>query len=151
MSEIQVSAFLNYLATRRRVSASTQTQALCAIVFLYRHVLGRELGQLKNLIRAKKKKNLPVVFTRDEARQVIENLSGTHRLMAILLYGSGLRLTECIRLRVKDVDFGYNQIVVRDGKGKKDRVTMLPKAVVHYLKEHLKKIKQQHDRDLALG
>jgi integron integrase len=151
MSEIEVNAFLNYLATRRRVSASTQTQALCAIVFLYRHVLGRELGQLKNLIRAKKKKNLPVVFTRDEARQVIENLSGTHRLMANLLYGSGLRLTECLRLRVKDVDFGYNQIVIRDGKGKKDRVTMLPKTVASYLKEHLKRIKQQHDQDLARG
>jgi integron integrase len=151
MSEIDVNVFLNYLATRRKVSASTQTQALCAIVFLYRYVLGRELGQLQGLIRAKKKKNLPVVFTRDEVRQVLENLSGTHRLMANLLYGSGLRLMECIRLRVKDVDFGYNQIVVRDGKGKKDRVTMLPKTIGPYLIEHLKKVKQQHNQDLSKG
>jgi len=151
MSEIEVNAFLNYLATRRKVSASTQTQALCAIVFLYRHVLGRELGQLQDLIRAKKKKNLPVVFTREEVRQVLDNLSGTHWLMANLLYGSGLRLMECIRLRVKDVDFGYNQIVIRDGKGRKDRVTMLPETVSLYLKEHLNKVKQQHNKDLAQG
>jgi integron integrase len=151
MSEMEVNAFLNYLATRRKVSASTQTQALCAIVLLYRHVIGRELGQLHGLIWAKKKKNLPVVFTREEARRALENMTGTHWLMANLLYGSGLRLMECIRLRVKDIDFGYNQISVRDGKGKKDRITMLPETVTPYLKEHLKKVKNQHKKDLAQG
>ena len=144
MGANEVNQFLTHLAVKKMVAASTQTQALCAIVFLYRHVLNTELGSLDGLVRAKKKKNMPVVFTKEEAGRVLENMTGTHWLMANLLYGSGLRLMECIRLRVKDVDFGYNQIVVRDGKGKKDRITMLPKTVAHHLKEHLKKVKNQH-------
>ncbi len=151
MGDDEVNQFLTHLAVKDRVAASTQTQALCAIVFLYRYVLDAELGSLDGLVRAKKKKNLPVVFTREEAGRVLENMTGTHWIMANLLYGSGLRLMECIRLRVKDVDFGYNQIVVRDGKGKKDRVTMLPEAITDYLKEHLKKVKNQHEQDLAQG
>ena len=151
MGTHEVNQFLTHLAVKDRVAASTQTQALCAIVFLYRYVLNAELGSLDGLIRAKKKKNLPVVFTREEAGKVLKKMTGTQLLMANLLYGSGLRLMECIRLRVKDVDFGYNQIVVRDGKGKKDRITMLPETIVHYLKEHLKKVKNQHKEDLARG
>jgi integron integrase len=151
MGANEVNQFLTHLAVKKMVAASTQTQALCAIVFLYRHVLNTELGSLDGLVRAKKKKNMPVVFTKEEAGRVLENMTGTHWLMANLLYGSGLRLMECIRLRVKDVDFGYNQIVVRDGKGKKDRITMLPKTVAHHLKEHLKKVKNQHKEDLAHG
>ena len=151
MGTHEVNQFLTHLAVKDRVAASTQTQALCAIVFLYRYVLNAELGSLDGLIRAKKKKNLPVVFTREEAGKVLKKMTGTQLLMANLLYGSGLRLMECIRLRVKDVDFGYNQIVVRDGKGKKDRITMLPETIVHYLKEHLKKVKNQHKENLARG
>ena len=151
MGAKEVNAFLNHLAVKRKVAAATQTQALCAIVFLYKRILDRDIGTLDNLIRARKKKNLPVVFTREEARKVLENLSGTHWLMANLLYGSGLRLMECVRLRVKDVDFGYNQIVVRDGKGNKDRLTMLPQTVAHDLKKHLEKVKIQHEHDLAQG
>jgi integron integrase len=151
MGTNEVNQFLTHLAVKDRVAASTQTQALCAIVFLYKYVLNTELGSLDGLIRAKKKKNLPVVFTREEAGQVLVNMTGTHWLMANLLYGSGLRLMECIRLRVKDVDFGYNQIVVRDGKGKKDRITMLPKAIVRHLKEHLERVKIQHKEDLSQG
>jgi integron integrase len=147
----EVNAFLNHLAVKKKVAAATQTQALCAIVFLYKHIFNRDIGTIDNLIRAKKKKNLPVVFTRKEVRQVLKNMSGTHWLMANLLYGSGLRLMECIRLRVKDVDFGYGQLVVRDGKGNKDRVTMLPKTVANNLKAHLKKVKKQHEQDLAQG
>lgn len=151
MGTNEVNQFLTHLAVKDRVAASTQTQALCAIVFLYKYVLNTELGSLDGLIRAKKKKNLPVVFTREEAGQVLANMSETHRLMANLLYGSGLRLMECIRLRVKDVDFGYDQIVVRDGKGKKDRITMLPKAIVHHLNEHLKRVRNQHKEDIEQG
>lgn len=151
MGAKEVNAFLNHLAVKRGVAASTQTQALCAIVFLYKQIFNRDLGTLDNLIRAKRKKNLPVVFTREEAGQVLTKMAGTHRLMANLLYGSGLRLMECIRLRVKDVDFGYSQVVVRDGKGNKDRVTMLPKTVAHDLKEHLKKVKKQPEEDLVKG
>jgi len=151
MGAKEVNAFLNHLAVKRGVAASTQTQTLCAIVFLYKQIFNRDLGTLDNLIRAKRKKNLPVVFTREEAGQVLTKMAGTHRLMANLLYGSGLRLMECIRLRVKDVDFGYSQVVVRDGKGNKDRVTMLPKTVAHDLKEHLKKVKKQPEEDLVKG
>ena len=151
MGANEVNQFLTHLAVKKKVAASTQTQALCAIVFLYKYVLNTGLGSFGELVRAKKKKNLPVVFTREEVGRVLENMTGTHWLMANLLYGSGLRLMECIRLRVKDIDFGYNQIVVRDGKGKKDRITMLPKILVPHLKEHLDKVKNQHKKDLAQG
>jgi integron integrase len=121
------------------------------LLFLYKHVLKQEVAWLKDVERASKPARIPLVLTRDEARKVFEHLSGTHRLMAGLLYGSGLRLMECVRLRVKDIDFGYAQIAVRDGKGGKDRVTMLPVNLAQPLQRHLAKVKAQHDDDLANG
>jgi integrase len=125
----QVTAFLSALATRDRVAASTQNQALAAILFLYRDVLGQALPWLDDLVRAKTPVRIPVVLTRDEVRAILARTTGTPRLMGMLLYGSGLRLLECCRLRVKDVDFSRNQITVRRGKGDKDRATMLPQAI----------------------
>jgi integron integrase len=147
----EVSQFLSTLATRDNVSASTQNQALSALLFLYRHVLQVDLPWLDNVVRAKRSERLPVVLTRDEVRAVIRELQGPPRLMAILLYGSGLRLLECARLRVKDVDFAANQIIVRAGKGDRDRVSMLPTAVKTDLVRHLEMVRRQHEADLRLG
>src|SRR5216110_3134015 len=133
------------------VAASTQNQALSALLFLYKEVLKQELGWLKNVERAKKPARLPVVLTREEARKVFQHLHGTTRLMAGLLYGSGLRLMECVRLWVKDVDFGYARIPVRDGKGARDRMTMLPVNLAAPLQRHLQKVKLQHEQDLEDG
>jgi len=151
MGEAEVNAFLTHLAVEQHVSASTQTQALSALLFLYRHVLDRQLGELGELVRARKQKRLPVVLTRDEVRDVLGCLQGDKRLMASLMYGSGLRLMECLRLRVQDLDLARNEITVRDGKGGKDRVTMLPLAVKPALQGQLAKAKAVHDRDLADG
>ncbi len=152
MGAPEIEEFLTHLAVDRNVSASTQNQALYAILFLYRHVLRKDLDQQAiEAVRAKKPKRLPVVLTREEALRVIGLLSGTHRLMAKLLYGSGLRLRECLRLRVKDIDFEQRQIVVRDGKGAKDRVTVLPETLVPFLQEHLQHVKYLHDDDLSKG
>ncbi|BBO79603.1 integron integrase [Desulfosarcina ovata subsp. sediminis] len=151
LNEKHISAFLTHLAVNRKVTSSTQNQALCALVFLYRQVLKMDLGNFENVIRAKKPSKLPVVFTREEVRQILLQLNGVHWLMGQLLYGAGLRVMECVRLRVKDVDFGYHQIVVRDGKGHKDRVTMLPKIIVDELKRHLQRVKKIHETDLADG
>ena len=151
MGASEVNTFLTYLAVEKRVAASTQNQALSGILFLYQEVLHQDIEYLRNLVRAKKPKNLPVVFTRQEVKAVLNSLSGTKRIMANLLYGAGLRLMECIRLRVKDVDFSYNQIVVRDGKGKKDRVTMLPQNVKAPLQRHLNEAKKLHQKDLNEG
>ena len=140
MGEKEINAFLKHLAVNRNVSASTQTQALSAILFLYKEVLGQEIGFIENIYRAKKPKRIPVVFTRDEIRAVMKHLKGEKWTMANLIYGSGLRLMECLRLRVKDVDFSYNQILVRDGKGHQDRITMLPETIKHPLKKHLGRI-----------
>ena len=126
MAEEEVTAFLTSLARDGNVAASTQNQALSALLFLYKEVLKQEIGWLDSVERAKKPTRLPVVLTRDEVHKVFAHLKGDRRLMAGLLYGAGLRLMECVRLRVKDVDFGYARITVRDGKGAKDRVTMLP-------------------------
>ncbi len=126
MDETHVSEFLTFLAVKRHVAASTQNQALSAILFLYRDVLKRELGWVNNVERAKKPERLPVVFSKQEVESILLRLEGTKWLMASLLYGSGLRLMECLRLRVKDIDFEYNQVGVRAGKGQKDRITMLP-------------------------
>ena len=115
-----VAAFLSHLAVERKVAASTQNQALCALVFLYRHVLGMELGQFEGMVFAKRRRKLPEVFSRKEVEKVMANLSGVFRLMAALMYGSGLRLGECVRLRVADLDFGNRWLMVRDGKGGKD-------------------------------
>jgi site-specific recombinase XerD len=147
----EVTAFLSALATGRQVSASTQNQALAAILFLYREVLGHELPWLDDLVRAKTPPRLPVVLSRQEVQAILSRMTGTTRLMATLLYGSGLRLLECCRLRVKDVDFGRNQITVRRGKGDKDRATMLPRAITPPLVEQLDQARQQHSRDLARG
>ncbi len=151
MAEPEINAFLMHLAIKEKVSASTQTQALSAILFLYRHVLGREVGTLEGLIRARKPKRLPVVMSREEVKAVLGHLSGDKWLMASLMYGAGLRLLECLRLRVQDVDFAANQISVRDGKGAKDRVTMLPESLKATLQEHLRGVKTIHEQDLGAG
>jgi integron integrase len=152
MGEREVAAFLSHLAVIGQVSASTQNQALSALLFLYREVLGRELGWMgEGITRATRPKRLPVVLTPEETRCVLEALEGPFRLMGHLLYGAGLRLMECVRLRVKDVDFGYGQIVVRDGKGARDRVTMLPARLVQPLREHLERVRAIHREDLRAG
>ncbi|MBD3648309.1 MAG: integron integrase [Pseudomonadales bacterium] len=151
MHDAEVVAYLTHLAVVRNVSASTQNQALNALVFLYRHVLGRPLGDISAASRAKKPKKLPVVLTRDEVREVLVRLNGVHRIIGALLYGSGLRLLECLRLRVKDIDFGYNCIHIHDGKGGKDRIVALPAALHVPLREHLHQVKLVHAADLELG
>jgi integron integrase len=133
------------------VAASTQNQALSALLFLYGEVLEVDLAWMDEIVRAKRPQRLPVVLTRNEVRAVLRRLEGTPRLMAFLLYGAGLRLLECCRLRVEDVDFGTNQIVVRSGKGDKDRVTMLPTVLKPHLGRHLQRVREQHRYDLEAG
>jgi integron integrase len=147
----EVTAFLSWLATERKVAAATQNQALAALLFLYQQVLGRELPWLDTMVRAKRPVRLPVVLTEGETRRLLSQLKGVKRLMVSLLYGAGLRQRECLMLRVKDVDFAYRQILVRDGKGAKDRVTMLPEELVQPLQEHLGRVRSLHRRDLAEG
>jgi integron integrase len=151
MGEAEISQFLTDLAVRGRVSASTQNQAFSALLFLYREVLGKELGDLANVVRAKKPAKLPVVFTVEEVQAVLVRLQGSYWLMASLLYGSGLRLMECVRLRVKDIDFDYRQLVIRDGKGQKDRVTMLPSCLIEPLQQRLARVRAIHQQDLRDG
>lgn len=143
--------FLSHLALKQRVSSSTQNQAFNAILFLFRNILKREVGSLDTTVRAKRGPKLPVVLTVEEVRQLFEQMSGTSRLIAELLYGAGLRLMEAARLRVKDIDFDANTLYVRSGKGDKDRSTMLPATVKERLKEHLKKVEELHDKDIAAG
>jgi integron integrase len=149
MGAPEVTQFLTALAVERKVAASTQNQALGALLFLYREVLQQDLPWLDDLVRARRPQHLPVVMTRDEVRAVLQRLHDVPRLMALLFYGAGLRLLEGARLRVHDVDFGANLIVVRNGKGAKDRVTMLPTAVKEDLARHLEGVRRQHQRDLA--
>jgi integron integrase len=151
MGKQEVACFLSALAVERRVSASTQNQALAALLFLYQEVLGMPIGFLQGVVRAKAPRRLPVVMTRDEVRAVLDALDRTPRLMAGLMYGAGLRLLECCRLRVKDLDFGASQIVVRGGKGDKDRITVLPKSSREALARHLEKMRTQHQGDLGVG
>ena len=151
MREKEIGEFITHLAKNEKVSASTQNQALCAIVFLYKNVLKKELENTISIYWSKRPKKLPVVFTKSEVIEVLNNLKGTHWLVGMLLYGSGLRLPESLELRVKDIDFGYNQIMVRDSKGEKDRTTMLPQKIVQPLKEHLNKVKLIHEKDLKNG
>lgn len=146
-----VEKFLTHLAVEGKVAASTQNQAKSALLFLYREVLEIELPWLDNVERAKAPKRLPVVLTRQEVQAVLSRLEGTQWLIASLLYGTGMRIMECLRLRVKDVDFSRREILIRDGKGFKDRVTMLPAALASALREHLQKVKALHDQDLAAG
>lgn len=150
MGNPEVAAFLTDLAVTGGVAASTQNQALSALLFLYGHVLERPLGHVE-VLWAQKPKRLPVVLTRDEVQGVMQHLSGTLLLVTQLLYGSGLRVTEGLRLRVKDVDFGQNLIIVRDGKGFKDRTTTLPEAVRPALQTHLQQVKALHHADLQAG
>jgi integron integrase len=147
----EVEAFLTHLAVEGNVSASTQNQALSALLFLYREVLGIELPWMDDVVRAKKPQRLPSVLTRDEVNSVLECMDGVYGVMARLLYGTGMRLMEVCRLRVKDVDFGLREILVREGKGAKDRVTMLPDTLVQPLQLHLAKRRRLYEDDLAKG
>ena len=151
MAESEVRQFLNHLVSERNVSASTQNQALCAIVFLYRRVLKRNLDWIDNINWSKRPKKLPVVFTKDEVKKVLTMIDGQQWLMASLLYGAGLRLMECIRLRIQDIDFGYHQLVVRNGKGEKDRVTLLPDQLYEHLNKQVDKVRILHQLDLEKG
>jgi integron integrase len=151
MAEPEINAFLTHLAVAEKVSPSTQNQALSALLFFYRRVIGREPGILGDVVRARRAKRLPIVLTRQEVRAVLARLRGDKWLMAILMYGAGLRLMECLHLRVQDIDFAANQIAVRGGKGAKDRLTMLPERVRAPLLEHLERVRRVHQRDLAEG
>jgi len=151
MGAPEVEAFLTHLAVKENVAASTQNQALSALLFLYREVLQKPLEAPIDALRAQRPKRLPTVLTKEEAQKVLAHLTGTHQLMAKLLYGSGLRLSECVQLRVKDIDFAQRQIIVRDAKGMQDRVTMLPESLVVPLQEHLQRVKRLHEEDLARG
>ena len=151
MGEVEINAFLGHLATVGKVSASTQNQALAALLFLYRYVLKKDLGDFGNVVRAKRTQRIPVVLTREEVKKILGSMKGQYRLMASLMYGTGLRLNECLMLRVLDIDFGKLEVTVRRGKGDKDRRTMLPQTLVPALKEHLKRVKQIHEKDLLEG
>jgi len=151
MGENEITLFLNHLAVQGNVSSSTQNQALCAIVFLYKHVLNKDLDDFGELIWAKKPIRIPVVFTKEEVRSLMGQLNGTCWIMAMLLYGAGLRLRECLHLRVKDLDFGYNQITVREAKGRKDRIVPLPQKLKDPLKAHLEIVKRIHEQDQSAG
>jgi integron integrase len=151
MGAAEVNAFLTHLAVERGVSASTQNQALSALLFCYRHVLGMDIGDLGEVVRARTPHRLPVVMSRDEVRAVLSRMRGDTRLMASLLYGGGLRLTECLKLRVQDLDFERGEILVRCGKGAKDRVTILPGALRNELLGHFATVRAMHERDLAAG
>ena len=147
----EVAQFLTYLAEKRRVSPSTQSQAASALIFLYKKVLGVELSWIENVVRAQKPLRVPVVLTKEEVAAVLEHLEGTKWLVVKLMHGSGLRLQECLELRVKDIDFGRGEIRLRNGKGGKDRVTMLPRSATDALIPHLKEVRRVHRRDLAGG
>ena len=151
MGKKEVEQFLSHLAVERDVAASTQNQALSALLFLYRDVLDIKLDWLDGVVRAKRPKTLPVVLTMDEVAAVLGHLSGENLIAATLLYGAGLRLLECLELRIKDVDFGYRQITVRSGKGNKDRVTVLPAAVEPRLKLHIEDVRVRFEKDLKEG
>jgi integron integrase len=151
LAEVDVNAFLSDLAVNRHVAAATQNQALCAILFLYEHVLEQPLDRIEGVVRAQMPKRVPVVMTPDEAAAVLSELRGLPRLVCMLQYGSGLRLLEAMQLRVKDLDFGRGELIVRDGKGAKDRVTMLPHTLHEPLKTHLLFVRDQHRVDVSQG
>ncbi|MDD3807422.1 MAG: integron integrase [Candidatus Marinimicrobia bacterium] len=151
MGEKEIGEFITHLAKNKKVSASTQNQALCAIIFLYKNVLEKKLENTISIYWSKRPKKLPVVFTQNEAIEVLNKLKGTHWMVGMLFYGSGLGLSESMELRVKDIDFGYNQVIVRDSKGEKDRSTMLPQKIIQTLKDHLEKVKIIHEKDLKNG
>ncbi len=147
----EIRDFLNYLAVERNVASSTQSQAMQGILYLYKNILLKDVGWIKDIKRSTKIKHLPVVFSRREAREIFKHLSGINKLVVSLLYGSGLRLSEALKLRIKDIDFDYSQIIVRDGKGEKDRVTILPDSIVKELRTHLNEVYKIHKNDLRNG
>jgi len=147
----KITSFLNYLAQERNVSASTQNQALCAIVFFYEQVLDKPVGSLRNLEYASVRKNLPVVLSESEVREILNHLSGVKKLIVSLLYGSGLRISECLRLRILDIDLDYHQIEIRNSKGNRDRYSILPNMLVQPVKEQILKVKRLHQQDLSKG
>jgi integron integrase len=151
MGEVEIGRFLSSLATESHVSASTQNQALNAVLFLYQEILQRKIRFIEGVVWAQRPTRLPVVLTKEEVRKIFGALNGTPWLMAMLLYGAGLRLMECCRLRVKDIDFSQNQILIRAGKGNKDRHTMLPATAGELLRKHLQGVKRVHDEDLKNG
>jgi integron integrase len=151
MGSAEVNAFLTHLAVDENVAASTQNQALCAILFLYKHVLQQDLDLCLDTVRAKRPRNLPTVLTVEEVLAIIQNLAGVYQLLVKLLYGSGMRLNEALQLRVKDVDFSQQQIAIRDSKGMESRVTMLPKSIVNDIQVHLHGVKHLHHQDLDKG
>jgi integron integrase len=151
LDESDVNRFLTHLAVKEHVAASTQNQALSAILFLYEQVLQQPLDRIEGVVRARRPKRLPVVLTVDEVSRVMSHLTGDKWLIAMLLYGGGLRLLEALRLRVKDLDFELGELTIREGKGDKDRRTMMPQAIKHPLQEHLQRVQVTHERDLAAG
>lgn len=151
MGESEIRKFLNHLAVDRFVSASTQNQALHALLFLYKEVLQKDIGRIEKIERARYTRRLPVVFTQPEARVVLSHLSRISYLICSLLYGSGLRLNEALSLRIKDIEFDYMQIIVRDGKGSKDRVTILPETSFDLLQSQIISVKKLHNNDTANG
>jgi len=151
MAEPEIRAFISDLANKKSVTASTQTVALSAILFLYREVLKKELPYIQGIERAKKSQRRPVVFTQTEVKELLSRLDGVNYLIASLLYGAGLRLMDALRLRVKDIDFERNELTIREGKGDKDRVTMLPQSIKPQLEEHLRRVRVIHDADLRNG
>jgi len=151
MTEEQIGVYLTHLAVNQHVSASTQNQALSALLFLYQQVLDRKLAFIPGVERVRRPPKVPVVLTPEETRSVLAQIRGDYRLMAELLYGSGMRLMEAVRLRVKDIDFGYNHITVRDGKGMRERVTLLPQSLKKPLQSHLDRVKELHQQDLLRG
>src|SRR5262245_24946315 len=151
MGRVQIEAFLSTLAVERRVAASTQNQALAALLFLYREVIGCSPGWIEDVVRARRPHRLPVVLNAAEVEAVLHRMSGVPWIMAMLLCGAGLRLMECVRLRVKDIDFTRHELVVRAGKGDRDRITMLPAVVGEALADHLRHVERVHRADLQAG
>ncbi len=151
LDEKDIRQYLNYLAVTKNVAASTQNQALCSIIFLYKQVLGIDLGELGQIAWAKRPKRLPVVFSKPEVRAILAQLSGIYKIMVTLLYGSGLRLNECLQLRIKDIDFDYEQLTIRNGKGDKDRTSVLPQSIIKPLKLHIADAIKIHNADIRNG
>jgi len=151
MGAEEIKAFINDLAKNHHVSAATQNLALNSILYLYREIFKKEIGWIKEIKFAHKKKHLPLVLTKQETNSILRNLAGVTSIIGKILYGSGLRLSECLRIRVKDLDFEYKTITVHDGKGEKDRITILPDSLIQELKSHIFKVKNLHKKDLAAG
>jgi integron integrase len=151
LDRTHIEKYLTHLAVDRQVAAATQNQALCGIVYLYKNFLEKDFGWLEDVVRAANKKKLPVVFTKTEALNIIDNLEGSIKLIVSLLYGSGLRLNECLHLRIKDIDFDYKSLTIRDSKGDKDRTTVLSQKIIPELKKQVEKVSITHQRDLSRG